>query len=142
MAVLVYATPQEYADWLTPEAEPGTAEPPAGAARALRAASRWIRRLTMTALYAVDGDGYPADTGTRAVFRDATCAQAAYAKGIGDPYGTGAAAVWSSLKLGSASMSRGQSAGGGTDEPDPVGPEVVLILQEAGLIPGDIQVCG
>lgn len=138
----VYATPQEYADWLHPEAEPGDEDPPAGAERALRAASRWVRQLTKTALYAVTLDGLPADEGTLAVFTEATCAQAAYAKSIGDPYGVGAAAVWSSLRLGSASMTRGQKAGGGTDDPDPVGPEVVLILQQAGLIPGDVQVFG
>jgi hypothetical protein len=138
--VPVYATPEEYAEWLAAGETP--ADPPAGAARALRAASAWVRALTKTAIYDVDAEGLPSDAATLAVFVEATCAQAEYAKSIGDPYGIGAAAVWASLKLGSASMSRGQSAGGGTDDPSPVGPQVLLILQEAGLIPGDIQVYG
>lgn len=42
----------------------------------LRAASTLVEDATVTALYAVDADGYPTDPGIRDAFRDAVCAQA------------------------------------------------------------------
>ncbi|MGH8881004.1 MAG: hypothetical protein ACRD0P_27225, partial [Stackebrandtia sp.] len=70
----VYASPDEYADWL------GAAAPPAGAAQALRTASLRVDELLTSAVYAVDGDGYPAQAEHVDALRDAACAQAAYAR--------------------------------------------------------------
>ncbi|GAB3224132.1 hypothetical protein GCM10027447_12440 [Glycomyces halotolerans] len=131
----VYATPQEYADWLHPESAPGAEDPPAGAERALRAASARVRKLTRTACYETDENGLPTDSDVLAAFRDATCAQADYSKAIKDQYSRGTAGQWGSLKLGSASMTRGQSPGGVTEKPSPYSWEAYEILQEAGVVP-------
>lgn len=139
MAAPVYATPAEYAEWLNP-GNPGT--PPAGAERALRAASRRIRTMTMSACYETDETGAPTNPDILAAFMEATCAQADYARGIGDKNDTGAALAWGAVKLGSASMSRGQAPGGGTEQPSPYSGEAYTILQQAGLIPAGPTAAG
>jgi len=129
----VYATPEEYAAWLAPEAEAPT--PPAGAARALRAASGRIDELLIAAVYDTDEDGKPTETAHIEALRDATCAQADYQQATGDPYSTGATGQWASVSIGSASLSRGQAAGGGTAGASTYSSEAEGILQRAGLVP-------
>lgn len=133
----VYATPQEYADWLHPETAPGTETPPAGAERALRAASGRIDELLISAYYDTDAAGLPTDADVAEALRDATCAQADYQAGIGDKNSTGTAGQWGSVKLGSASMARGSTAGGVTKTPSKYSSEAYGILQRAGLIPSE-----
>lgn len=131
----VYATPAEYAAWLYPDDEEPT--PPAGATRALRAASGRIDELLIAAVYDVDEDGLPADADTLAALRDATCAQADYQRASGDVNSTGAAGQWSSVSIGSASLSRGQAAGCGTASAPKYSSEAYGILQRAGLVPNE-----
>jgi hypothetical protein len=131
----VYATPQQYADWLHPESDPGTEAPPAGAERALRAASGRVEDMLLAANYPTDAEGMPTVAAHIEALMEATCAQADYQKGIGDPNSTNAPHVWSSVKVGSAAMSRGTKAGGGTATPSTYSDEAAGILQRAGLIP-------
>jgi hypothetical protein len=126
--VAVYATEAEYAAWL------GTAAP-AGSTRALRAASGRVDELLIAAVYDVDEDGMPTDEAHLAALRDATCAQADYQRAVGDPNSVGAAGQWASVSIGSASLSRGQAAGGGTASSPKYSSEAYGILQRAGLIP-------
>lgn len=130
MAQPVYATEAEYADWL------GTAAP-AGSERALRAASARIDEMLVSAVYDTDEDGKPTAAADIEALMEATCAQADYQRGIGDPYSTGAPQQWASVKIGSASLSRGQSAGGGTSAAPRYSSEAFGILQRAGLIPNE-----
>lgn len=128
----VYATPEEYAAWLTPDV--ATPVPPAGAARALRAASGRIDELLIAAVYDTDDDGLPTDTDVAEALKEATCAQADYQQTTGDPYSTGAAGQWASVGIGSVSLAKGQVKGGGTVV-STYSSEAEGILQRAGLIP-------
>lgn len=130
MAQPVYATEAEYATWL------GTTAP-AGSARALRAASGRIDELLITAVYDTTAEGMPTDADVVEALMEATCAQADYQRAIGDANSTGAAGQWSSVSIGSASLSRGQAAGGGTASPAKYSSEAYGILQRAGLIPNE-----
>lgn len=69
--MLVYATTTDLVDggWLTTS--------PDSAARLLAAASRRVRRATVSARYATDAAGAPTDDAVVEAFRDATCAQVA-----------------------------------------------------------------
>jgi hypothetical protein len=131
----VYATPEEYAAWLYPDDEAPV--PPAGATRALRAASGRIDELLLTAHYDTDTDGKPTDADVAEALMEATCAQADYQKGIGDANSTGAPQQWASVGIGSARLSRGQAAGGGTAGASKYSSEAAAILQRAGLIPAE-----
>lgn len=129
----VYATPVQYAAWLAAGETPG--DPPAGAARALRAASGRVDDMLLTANYPVDAAGMPTEAGHVTALMEATCAQADYQRAIGDPNGVGTAGQYASVKVGSASMVRGTRAGGGTEKPAPWSAEAWSILQREGLVP-------
>lgn len=131
----VYATPQQYADWLHPESAPGAETPPAGAERALRAASGRVEDMLLTANYPTDSAGMPTDADHVTALMEATCAQADYQKAVGDPYGIGTAGMYASVKVGSASMTRGTKAGGGVEKPPLWSGDAWSILQRAGLVP-------
>lgn len=124
MALPVYATTTDLTDgdWLDAGDVPGDA------AALLRRASRRIRRLTRTAIYSVDAEGAPTDQDVANTMRDATCALVAYWVDTGDP--TGASAAYSSMGIGTASLTR-------RDDQDPDSardaPEAVEILADAGL---------
>lgn len=105
----VYATTADYAWWLR-------AAPPTGARRALAAASREVDGMLLCAVYDVDADGYPTDPDHIVALRDATCAQADYAAGQGDPYGVGSDRI-TSVSLGSLSYSRAAPPAGQTAAP-------------------------
>jgi len=138
MARRTYATPTQYAEWLD------VADPPAGAVRALAEATIVVDELLLTACYDVDDTGTPTDTDVAAALRDATCAQAAYAKGIGDPNSTGATAAWGQVAIGSARLGRTGAAGGGSggDGGGRYSPTAVALLRSAGLLGHEPYVCG
>ncbi|CAM3457487.1 hypothetical protein [Stackebrandtia soli] len=133
--MLVYATPDQYAEWL------GLDAPPPGAAQALRAASTEVGSLLLTARYATDEDGYPSDPEQRQASADATCALAAAARTDGDTTGDGAG-PWSSVAIGSAQLTR-RSPGtpGSSTSTTPGLARAYAILQLAGLVPGVPGVC-
>ncbi|MEU6858830.1 hypothetical protein AB0B28_08155 [Glycomyces sp. NPDC046736] len=130
----VYATPEEYAEWLAAGGTPSA--PPAGAQRALRAASGRIDELLTTAYYETDADGRPVKADVVEALMEATCAQADYQRAIGDRNSTGAQ-QFASAKIGTASVTRGQATGGGTKTASPYSAEAASILRRAGLIPGE-----
>lgn len=129
----VYATDQEYADWL------GVATAPDGAASALRRASMTIDQMLLTSHYQVDDDGLPTDAAVAEALRDATCAQAEYARGTGDSLGVGAS-QFHSISIGSIQLGRGYGSAG-SSAPGAYSPVAWQILQRAGLTglgPSDI----
>lgn len=131
MARRSYATPQQYADWL------GVDTAPAGAERALAEASLVVDEVLLTAVYDVDDAGMPTAAKVVEALTEATCAQADYGKTTGDPNNTGAAGAWSSVKVGSASLTRGGGGGaGGAAGGGRYAPQALAILWKAGLIGG------
>lgn len=104
------------------------------AQRLLARASTVVRTLTLTAVYATDTDGAAVDDTVRTALRDATCAQAVWFDQTGDD-GSGAAAAFSTMSLGSARLSvgGGGSATNTTVAESRFSPEAVQILSNAGL---------
>lgn len=126
-----YATPQEYQAWRDPDNPNGT--PPAGAAHALREASREIRRITLCACYDADATGIPTDPTIRTAFAEATCAQAAWARVNGDAEGDGVS-PYSEVKIGSITLKRATAAE--TAAASKASGEAAFdILQDAGIVP-------
>jgi hypothetical protein len=118
-----YATTTDLANWIE-------AAPPEDAAKLLRRATREVDRLTRGARFDTDADDEPTDTVVLAALRDATCAVAEWWISTGDDLG--AVGAYQSVSIGSVSLGRGSSGGGGAV--DRVGPEAVSILAAAGLI--------
>lgn len=130
----IFATPQQLADYLNPDEAPGTVEPPANAARLLRAASREVSRITVASEYATDVNGMPTDPAITAAFREATCAQAEWAIANGDDTGDGPGG-YSKVSVGSITLERASKQ----DSPEGAkasGEDAIVILREAGVLPG------
>ena len=121
----VYATTEDLANWLR-------AAPPAGSRRALAEASRDVDQMLLTAVYDVDDDGLPTDADVIAAMRDATCAQAEYARALGDPTGVGAGRI-TQAQIGSVSFQRSAASGPAGSAPSRYSPQAWQILQQAGL---------
>lgn len=96
----IYATLADYQTWLEDT-------PPAGSSRALRMASTVVDEMLRAAAYATDTLGMPTDATVIAALRDATCAQAEYARASGDAASVGAGAV-SAFTIGGVSVTKGQ----------------------------------
>lgn len=104
MATPVYATVDDFAQWID-------ADLPANARALLRTASLAVREHTATAWYDANTDGSPKDTAIAAVFRDATCAQAAFLIGVGyDPLSGLVAGVETEAGIGSARVAYADGA--------------------------------
>ncbi len=107
MAAPVYATAEEY------DASPyGQAViAPADLAGRLAIASRDVDELLVTAVYDTDENQKPTDTDVAEALRDATIAQASYTANPAAHLSSGEVpAGYTSVSLGSASMSRSQAA--------------------------------
>lgn len=140
--MLVYATNEDLTAW-------PVSPLPANSAGLLRSASLLVRSTTMTARYAVDGDGLPADAKVLEAFKDATCTQVAFWVGAGvDPTNGGAqtAAPVQSKKLGSGMVQYDTSVNASVaafqarrDAANSLCAEAWLILQQAGIVPGGVQ---
>lgn len=102
-----------------------------GVRRALREASGKIDEMLLASVYPVDDDGFPTDADTIVAMRDATVAQAEYAKITGDVNSIGNN-QWASVEIGTAKLSRG-STGQGFSIPGAWSPKAFRILQRAGL---------
>lgn len=124
----VYATTADYATWLR-------SAPPSSSRRALAAASRAVDELLLTAVYDVDTAGLPTDADVIVALRDATCAQAEYAKASGDTNLVGAA-MYHSMQIGSVNLTRGYTAAG-SSAPGRYSPVAWSILHRAGLTNGE-----
>lgn len=135
--MLIYATENELAVWLTPDPVP------ANAAGLLRSASGLIRSETKRARYDTDTDGYPRDTRVREAFREATMAQAKFwADHKIDP-SLGAAGV--------KPVAVSKSIGGASVQYEPgataakasavagLAPDAYYILDDAGLLSGVLR---
>lgn len=122
----VYATTTDYANALL-------AAPPAGARRALLAASKVVDEMLLTAVYDVDDDGLPTTAAHIIALRDATCAQAEYAKRTGDANSVGAGAI-SAFSIGPVQVTKGTPSGA-TRSPLPAhwSPGAYRELSQAGL---------
>jgi hypothetical protein len=106
VAVLIYATTADLAEWTQQAA-------PANAASLLRSASLLVREATKSAYYAVDANNLPTDTDVLEAFRDSTCAQAAYWIALGiDPTtgGLSTQGVLRGKRIGSAALDYDTSA--------------------------------
>lgn len=130
----IFATPRDLADYLNPDADPGTAEPPANAKRLLRNASREVSRITMASIYDTDVDGMPTEDTIAAAFAEATCAQAEWAIGNGDADGDGPGG-YSEASFGSITLKRASTADS-TITQQASGEAATAILRDAGVLPG------
>lgn len=133
---LVYATRAE----LVAYAPAGTVLPAdPEATRLLTSASKIIRRATKTAIYDVDVDGYPTNSVIRQAFRDATCAQALWWN-ANPGEETGQAGQYSSVSIGSLSLTRAGRGGNGSTSAtgQQLASQAETELRDAGVLAGSI----
>lgn len=134
--MLVYATSSDLQTWT------GTT-PPANADQLLRTASMLVRKATMTAYYAVDGDGMPTDPAKRQAFEDATCCHAAAMAAAGiDPLAGGVVtkttAAVVAKRIGTAHIEYAGAATAAAARAQlavELAPDAYRILQQAQVIP-------
>lgn len=132
--MLVYATPEDYYEFLTGSTTPIEGVDEAEITQLLRRASIVIARKTRLARYTTDDDGYPAPAAVRTAFAEATCAQAIWFDDTGDVSGAGA--QWDSVSLIGVQFSKYRSSAGqgGSSTSDPrIAPEALDILVNAGI---------
>lgn len=127
--VRIYATVDDFTDFLDPDPVP------ANASRMLREASREVEDMTLTAFYETDTNGYPTDAEVIEAFRDATCAQAEFARASGDSNSVGAN-QYHSVSIGSVQLTRGYDPGGSVT-PARWSRKAWQILKRAGLVAGE-----
>ncbi|WP_406321046.1 hypothetical protein [Streptomyces sp. NBC_00519] len=131
----VYATRDQVAAYLA-TCVPDDAE------RLVARASEDIDAALLTAVYATDEMGYPAEARIRAALASAVCAQVEYWLATGED-GSGTAEVWDSVSIGPVSLS------GRSSPPSPpvvnsveLAPRAYRTLRTAGLLPGEVLVPG
>lgn len=115
--------------------------PPAGIEAQLARAARFLdSEVFRLCWYDVDAGGLPSNPLVLAAFRDAVCAQVAWWVELGDS--TGAAGVgWSSVGIGSVSLSRQSAGGAEASAARQVAPEVGDLLRAPDLTP-DVLLIG
>lgn len=118
----------------TPAAFKATVPADPEATRLLTRATELVDIALKTAIYDTDTNGYPTDTTLLGALRDATCAQALWWLQTGDETGVGA--QWSSMSIGSLSLSRGSRDTGGVGPQ--LCPQAAVILQRSGELPGQV----
>jgi hypothetical protein len=135
VAVLIYATAADLAEWTQQAA-------PANAAALLRSASLLVRDATKVCYYAVDGTGLPTDTAVKQAFNDATCCQVAFwaAAGIDPSAPLAQQGVLNQKAIGSARLGYDTSGAGSlaawqakVDAATSLCDEAYRILQDANL---------
>lgn len=126
VTTLTYATTTDFADHLQ-------AAPPNGSRRLLARATLRIDELLKTAVYDVDVNGMPTDAAAIAACKAACCEQAEWMVGTGDVDGLGLVDAYTSVSIGSVSLSRAQggASGGSTLR---YAPNAVSVLERAGLL--------
>ena len=125
----VYATSEQYETYTG-------ATPPDSIGQLLADASRMLEaRVFRLCWYEVDDAGMPSNEVVAQAFADAACAQAQWWDEVGDSIGA-AGAGWSSVSLGSASMSRsGGNASGAASAAREIAPRAWDALQGMDLTP-------
>lgn len=127
---MAYATPEQLGEFLDPEPTP------ANAARLLDRASRDVDRELKCSVYDVDDSGMPTKQAVIDALREATLEQVAWRLAQGDDEGLGAAGVYSSVSIGSVTLSRGSGSGSGGSSggAEDFGEQARQILDDAGLL--------
>ena len=127
---MAYATVTELTDFMDPEPAP------ANAARLLDRASRDIDRALKCSVYDVDTAGLPTDQAVADALREATLEQVAWRLAQGDDEGLGVAGMYSSVSIGSVTLSRGSGSGGrsGGSASEDLSEQAEQILDGAGLL--------
>jgi hypothetical protein len=129
MPAPVYATPEEYGD-----SPYGQATAPGNIADRLAIASRDVDELLVCAYYETDADQKPTDADVAEALREATIAQASYTIDPAAHLSEGEMpAGYSSVSLGSASMSRTKAAPELRVGGIAYHPRIPAILRQAGL---------
>jgi len=125
----VYATSEQYETYTGAAAPDGIVQLLADASRTLEA------RVFRLCWYEVDDAGMPSNATVLQAFADAACAQAQWWDEVGDSVGA-LGAGWSSVSLGSASLSRsGGGTSGAASAAREIAPKVWDALQGMDLTP-------
>lgn len=123
---MAYATSAEYAAYTGQTA-------PDGIDLLLTRASRLVDQALVCTVYDVDENDLPTDPDHVAAFRDATIEQVSAWVGGGED-GTGAADAYSSVSIGSVTLTRGQDGKRtATSAARQLCPQAAMVLQQAGL---------
>lgn len=111
---------------------------PADAELLLERATILVDDNIVCAIYETDEDGLPTDAALVTALMRAVCEQVAAWKASGVEDGTGAAAQWANVSIGSASLGRRSTSGGGAagggSAADCLAPQPAKILRLAGLL--------
>lgn len=110
----------------------------------LAQASLVVDELVMGAVYVVDDDDMPTDTGVLEALSDATCAQAQWMDATGDTTGVGDVMEVESASIGSVSYSGAHrvAAVSRTASGRPVAAATIAVLRVAGMSPTGVIVYG
>ncbi|MGB3413171.1 MAG: hypothetical protein WBA28_00490 [Microbacteriaceae bacterium] len=140
----VYATAQDYYDFIGKEQPMVTPQPDTGPEPVedkeldalLRRASIRIESYTRTSRYSTDEDGYPTDPKVTEAFMLATCAQATWFMETEDV--TGADSQSGMVKIGSVQLGGASADANGPKDTEKarLSPEAVEILMNARLLIG------
>lgn len=132
MPTRVYATAAQYGE-LAEEAWEGDS---ALLPKRLRSASIEVEKLTRSAMFDADEDGYPEDAALTEAFAEATCAIVEHWQLTDDPYGV--EAVQGRVSIGSVSLGTTSSSADGLTPRERlarrIGDKAIDILTNAGLI--------
>jgi hypothetical protein len=123
-----WATTADLANWLNTTV-------PADARRMLAHATRVVEDLIKHARYDVDENDDPTDPKVVQAVKDAVCEQVNWWIQCGDEHG--ARGLYTTVSIGSATVSRSTSQGGNSQTSIPgIGRDVLPILRRAGLLDG------
>lgn len=134
----IYATQADYETWVGADESGSTVTIPTDIDRQLARASLDVEQAVITAIYAVDTDGYPTATDVEEALRDAVCAQVEWWQSTGDELGTGGG--YDDIQIGSVRLARRQpSTSTAAAIPGSLAPRAVTVLSLAGLLGGQVQ---
>jgi hypothetical protein len=125
--VPAYATTDDLTAYVSPDPVPA-----AVSTRLLARAAEAVDRITLGAIYDVDGDQLPTDARVLDALKRATCEQALFMAEAGDQLGTMAGIRKGTI--GSVSFERDARAASGAGQV-PYAPQAVTILRNEGLAP-------
>lgn len=129
----IYATESEWDSWAE-ASEAFEGRPPKLKAK-LRSASLVVERMTASARYATDEDGYPTNPNVAEAFMEATCYQAAHTAEYFD--GPSSSSAYSSVSLGPLSL--GESSNAASQVQPRESSEAWAVLSAAGLTGGRVD---
>lgn len=131
MPMRVYATVSQYEDLAEDPTTGGDV-----IERRLRSASIEVEKLTRTAAYVTDDDGYPSDSDVAEAFAEATCAIVEHWADTDDPRGVDS--IQGAVKIGSVSLGTTSSSSDSLSAREKlarrIGDKAIDILTNAGLL--------